>query len=140
MAQPSLLQIEDVMYPTLEVRTNNEHTPQGERAGTLLKFGREVRKLDNRPGKYALMVSVSSDNEQSRNPPYRFAVDVYAVVSIGGEPLEGEAAEKFIADNGLPLLMGAVRERLAEATARAPWGRFLINAVPLPEPIQIGTV
>lgn len=140
MAEPSLLQIEDVMYPTLEVRTNNQHSPEGERAGTLLKFGREVRKLDNRPGKYALMVSVSSDNEQSRNPPYRFAVDAYAVVSIGGEALEGEAAEKFILTNGLPIMMGAVRERLAEATARAPWGRFLINAIPLPESLQIGTV
>ncbi|MGC4029310.1 MAG: hypothetical protein QM696_10590 [Steroidobacteraceae bacterium] len=137
MSEPSTLLIEEIFYPTQEVRSLNNHSAQGERAGTLLKFGRQVQKLENQPGKYALAVSVGSDDEKSRNPPYHFVIEVYAIVTIGGTPLEGEAAEKFILTNGLPLLMGAIRERLADITARAPWGRFLINALPLQESVQL---
>lgn len=140
MAEPSVLMIEEIFYPTQEVRSKNEHSPQGERAGTLLKFGRQVQKLDNQPGKYALAVSVGSDDENSRNPPYHFIIEAYAIVTIGGTALEGEAAEKFITANGLPLLMGAIRERLADITARAPWGRFLINSLPLQEPVTLNAM
>jgi hypothetical protein len=136
----SLLQIDEVMYPTLEVRSNAGHSQQGDHAGTMLKFGQQVQKLDNRPGKYALVVSVSSDEETSRNAPYRFVVEAYAVVGISGAALEGDAAVAFILTNGLPVVMGAIRERLADATARAPWGRFMINAVPLPQPAQINSI
>ncbi len=140
MSEPSTLLIEEIFYPTQEVRSQNNHAVQGERAGTLLKFGRQVQKLENQPGKYALAVSVGSDDEKSRNPPYHFVIEAYAIVTIGGTPLEGEAAEKFILTNGLPLLMGAIRERLADITARAPWGRFLVNALPLQETVQITTM
>jgi hypothetical protein len=140
MAEPSVLQIEEILYPTLEVRSQGNHNVQGERAGTLLKFGRQVRKLDNQPGKYALVVSVGSDDENSRNPPYKFLIEGYAIVTIGGTALEGEAADQFILTNGLPMMMGAIRDRLADMTARAPWGRFLINAIPLPEAISIASV
>jgi len=27
--------------------------------------------------------------------------------------------------------MGAIRERIAHLTSRAPWGRFLVNSIPL---------
>lgn len=131
MAEPSQLMIEEIFFPVQEVRSLNEHSAQGERAGTQLKFGRQVQKLEKQPGKYALALSVASDDEASRNPPYRFLIEINAIVTIGGTPLEGEAAEKFIVDTGIPILMGSVRERLADITARAPWGRFLINALPL---------
>ena len=133
MAEASVLQIEELLYPVTEVRTQGGHDLQGERAGTLLKFGQQIQALDNRPGKYAFVVSIGSDDDNSKNPPYRFLIEVYAVVSIGGAPLEGDAAIQFIQRNGLHIIVGAIRERLAETTARAPWGRFLINAMPLPE-------
>jgi hypothetical protein len=140
LADTPTLQIEELLYPTLEVRTNGNHDPKGERAGTMLKFGHQVQKADNQPGKFGLVVTVGSDEERSRNAPYRFNVEAYAIVILGGAPLEGEAANAFILANGLPMVMGGIREHLASATARAPWGRFLINAVPLPQPAQIGAV
>lgn len=133
MAEPSQLLIEEIFFPVQEVRSLNDHSPQGERAGTQLKFGRQVQALDKQPGKYALALSVASDDEASRNPPYRFIIEANAIVTIGGTPLEGEAAAKFIMDNGIHILMGMVRERLADITARSPWGRFLISTLPLQE-------
>jgi hypothetical protein len=140
MAEPSILLIEELLYPVMEVRTQSNHNAQGDRAGTQLKFGRHLQPATNQPGKYALAVSIGSDDETSRNPPYKFLIEAYAIVSISGTPLEGEAAEKFILQNGLPMLVGAMRDRLAELTARSPWGRFLINALPLPEPNMIVAV
>lgn len=137
MENVSMIQIDDLLYPTLEVRTVSGHDPRGDRAGTVLKFGRKVQKFEGQPGKYELMVTVSSDDEKSKNTPYAFKIDAYALVSIGGAALEGDAASAFIFANGMPIVMGAIRERLAEATARMPWGRFLINAVPMTEPLQI---
>ena len=138
MADVSLLQIEEILYPTLEVRTNGSYNPQGEQGGTLVKFGRKVEKVQGRPGKYGLIVSMASDNEKSRNATYSFVIDAYALVSLGGAPIEGEEATMtFLMQNGMPLVMGALRERLADVTARMPYGRFLINAVPLPQALQI---
>ena len=140
MAEASILLMEELLYPTLEVRTNPKHDVQGTRSGTLLKFGQQVQPIENQPGKYGLVVSVATDDEKSQNPPYKFIVEAYAIVTVGGEKLEGDALAKFITENGLPIVMGAIREHLAHATARAPWGRFLINAVPLPNAVSILTV
>jgi hypothetical protein len=115
----------------------NTHNAQAQRNGTQLKLGRQVTKLDNQPGKWALAMSVASDDEKSVNPPYRFLVEAHAIVSFNGTPLEGEAAQRFIEAQGAPLLMGAIRERLAELTSRNPWGRFMISGIPLSEPTQV---
>jgi hypothetical protein len=140
MAEASLLNIEELFFPILELRTLTTHDARGDRTGTMLQFGRRVTKLDNQPGKYGFGMSIATDDTNSKNPPYKFVVEAYAIVSITGTPLEGEAAEKFIELHGAPLMMGAMRERLAELTARAPWGRFLVKPIPLQDPQQINLI
>ena len=137
MSEPSLLHVEEMYFPVLELRTLNTHNNSGERSGTIVKFGRNVQKLDARPGKYALAMSVATNDEESRNAPYKFHVEAFAVVSITGTPLEGEAATKFIENAGAPILMGAIREKVSELTAGAPFGRFLLKPIPLGEPMEI---
>jgi hypothetical protein len=137
MADPTYLSIDEIFFPVLEMRMLTSHTANGTRSGTLLKLGRQVTKLENQPGKWALAMSVGSDDEKSTNPPYKFLIEAHAIVSFTGTPLEGQAAERFIEMQGAPLLMGAIRERLAEMTARSPWGRFMINGIPLTEPATV---
>jgi hypothetical protein len=136
----ALLQLEEMLFPVMEMHTNAKHDLQGERAGTLLQYGQELQRIDGQPGKYGLMISVRSDNEKSKNPPYSFAIEAHAILSVvnGSPGTEDELA--FVRNSGLPLVMGAIRERLADMTARAPWGRFLINAVPVQEPLQIRSI
>jgi hypothetical protein len=140
MAEASLLNLEELFFPILELHTLTTHDVKGDRTGTMLQFGRRVTKLDNQPGKWGFGMSIATNDATSRNPPYRFLVEAYSIVSISGTPLEGEAAEKFIELHGAPLLMGAMRERLAELTARAPWGRFLVKPIPLQDPQQIDLI
>lgn len=133
MENTPLLLLEDLMYPLVEVRTNDQHSPQGERAGTQLQYGQQMQKLENGQNRYGMMVSVRSDNETSKNAPYLFAVEAYAIFVVNNAGDDMTATEKFIQDNGLPLVVGAIRERLGELTSRAPWGRFLLNTVNLGE-------
>jgi hypothetical protein len=137
MADPTYLNIDEIFFPVLEVRMLANHVASGIRSGTQLKLGRQVKKLDNQPGKWALAMSVASDDEKSTNPPYKFLIEAHAIVNFAGTVLEGEAAERFIESQGAPLLLGAIRERLAELTSRSPWGRFMINGIPLSEPVQV---
>ncbi|MET0280400.1 MAG: hypothetical protein ABW278_04650 [Steroidobacteraceae bacterium] len=131
------LMIDQLLFPIVELRTNGKHDQQGNLSGTQLQYGHQVQKLDNAPGKYALILSVRSDNDKSVNAPYDFSIEAYAIFIVQQGTDEGDANSKFVLHNGLPVVMGAIRERLADITSRAPWGRFLINAVGLPEAIEI---
>lgn len=128
---PQLL-LEDLLFPILEMRTNPQHDVQGDRAGTQLQYGQQMQKLEGSANRYGLMVSVRTDNEASKNPPYAFLVESYAILVVNN-PGTDEEVQKLVQENGLSMVLGAVRERIAELTARAPWGRFLINTVSLPE-------
>jgi preprotein translocase subunit SecB len=124
------LQLEELLFPLQEVRSNQSHDPAGERAGTQLEFGQQLQKMEDQPGRYVLMVSVKTNNETSKNPPYQFSIEAYAVLVVKGAA--DQAAEQLlITSNGFPMIMGAIRERIAHLTSRAPWGRFLVNSIPL---------
>jgi hypothetical protein len=130
------LRFEDLMFPVLEMRTNVKHDANGERAGTQLLINQQLQKIEG-DKRYGFAVSVSSDNQASVNPPYSFLVEAYAIIHAVDSTLDAETEAKQLQANGLSLMMGAIRERVSEMTARAPWGRFLINPTPLTEPMQI---
>lgn len=130
------LQLEELLFPLQEVRSNQSHDPQGDRAGTQLEFGQQLQKMEDQPGRYVLMVSVKTNNETSKNPPYQFSIEAYAVLNVKGAA-DQAAEQAMITANGFPMIMGAIRERLAQLTARAPWGRFLVNSIPLSPTAQI---
>ncbi len=135
-AQTLQLQLEDILFPLQEVQTNQGHDPNGDRAGTQLQYGNQIQKIEGQAGRYAVVVSVRTDNGRSKNPPYTFAVEAYALMSVTGTADEA-AIQTFITANGFPIIMGAIRERIAHLTGRSPWGRFLINVIPLAPPTQI---
>lgn len=133
---PQLL-IDQLLFPIVELRTNGKHDQQGNLSGTQLKYGHQVQKLENQPGRYAVILQVRTDNDTSVNPPYDFVIEAYAIFVVNGGTDEGDANARLVLQNGLPIVMGAIRERVADITSRAPWGRFLINSVGLPEGVQI---
>ena len=129
-AQTLQLSLEDIMFPLQEVQTNQGHDPNGDRAGTQLQYGNQIQKLEGAPGRFAVAVSVRTDNGRSKNAPYTFAVEAYAIVNVTGTTDEA-AMQQLLTTNAFPIIMGAIRERIAHLTGRAPWGRFLINVIPL---------
>ncbi|MEO6185034.1 MAG: hypothetical protein ABIP38_00160 [Steroidobacteraceae bacterium] len=134
------LQLEELLFPVLEMRTNTNHDQKGDRAGTMLQYGQQLQRLDGEAVRYGLMVSVRNDDEKSRNAPYNFMVEAYGILLVTESTLDAEAEAAAVTANGLAIVMGAIRERLADLTSRAPWGRFLINAVNLPAPATISVI
>ena len=130
MDNPSSLQLEELFFPLQEVQANPAHNQQGERAGTQLHFTQQVAKIEGQPSKYALSVTVRSDNENSKNAPYTFVIEGYAVISVHGK-LDAATEPALVLTTTFPIVVGAIRERLAELTSRAPWGRFLMNMIAL---------
>jgi hypothetical protein len=131
------LMLDDLLFPLVEMRTNGKHDPQGNRAGTQLQYGQQVQKIEGQAGRYGLMVSVRSDDSNSTNPPYSFNIEAYALFNAGETAADNDETVQRVVQQGLPIVMGAIRQKLAELTSRAPWGRFLINAVALPQPVTI---
>lgn len=130
------LQLEELLFPLQEVRSNQSHDPAGDRAGTQLEFGQQLQKMEDQPGRYVLMVSVKTNNETSKNAPYQFSIEAYAVLNVK-DAADQAAEQAMITANGFPMIMGAIRERIAQLTSRAPWGRFLVNSIPLSPTAQI---
>ena len=139
MTENAQLLIENLFFPTIEVRTLDKHDVNGDRSGTQLHYNQALQKLDGE-NRYGVVVSVRTDDEKSINPPYRFMLEAYAIFTVSNGGTDELAISNFILDNGTPLVIGAIRERLADLTARSPWGRFLINSIPLTEPRTIRSI
>jgi hypothetical protein len=70
-------------------------------------------------------------DDESVNAPYHFVIEAYAIVAMDGS-IGDEAADRAAANGvGMQVVVGAIRERLADLTSRAPWGRFLMGVVVL---------
>src|SRR5262249_53596818 len=117
-----------------EVSTNPQHDPQGDRQGTVIRVLQQVCKIEGPVNRYAIDISVQSDPDNSKNPPYTFMLHAHALFAIGEAGVDAAAESALITTAGAMVLIGAIRERLAELTSRAPWGRFLLNVVNLQAP------
>jgi preprotein translocase subunit SecB len=91
----------------------------------------EYSKLDNGDRSYGIVASVSLNQEGSQNPPYFFSISAFGIV-VAREDLEAGDIESMIEMSGAQMLLGAIRERLAEMTGRGPWGAINLDFVPLP--------
>lgn len=126
---PLPLRLEDLFFPLQSVRANPQHDLAGARDGTLIKISQQLERVEGQPGKYVVNVAIQSDDDASTNAPYVFAFEAYAVLAVqdGAAPQPNEQGLALLA--GTQIVVGAVRERLADLTSRAPWGRFLLNVV-----------
>lgn len=87
-------------------------------------------QIEGQPGRYGITAKVESNPEKSDNPPYSFAITAFGVIATT-EGVECVLAEAQIETSAAQLLIGAIRERLAELTARGPWGTLYLDFVPI---------
>jgi preprotein translocase subunit SecB len=121
------LRLERYFFPHQEVRANPAH----ERGGKLhnqVNVNAGVGAVEGRKGAFAIDLTISLDEDKSENPPYFFTINAFGILVAEGDSDIANAQElaRLI---GSQLLIGAARERLADLTARGPWGQFLLNLV-----------
>lgn len=79
-------------------------------------------------------VTVSSD-EESVNPSYNYHLKAYGVFKVDKEDfvIKDHIGPGGVCHNtAVVMLLGAIRERLVDLTARGPWGAVTLQAVPIP--------
>jgi len=121
--------LETYFFPHQEVRANPEHDPNGTRPDNRLNTSSNLVALEGRPEAVGIEAYLSLNEGQSQNPPYFFTINAFGVLTTDLEITDQLRAQA--AGLGFHLLIGAIRERLATLTSRAPWGTFILPPIPL---------
>lgn len=122
------LRLERYFFTRQEVLANPEHQQTGKKDGSAIQSDVNVFAVDERPGAYGVEVTLRLDEDASENAPYSFCIQAFAVFVQSAE-LPPDQALQLAASTGLNMLIGAMRERLADLTGRGPWGAFMLNLV-----------
>ncbi|MDG4595768.1 MAG: hypothetical protein P9F75_08745 [Candidatus Contendobacter sp.] len=121
--------LDNYFFPHQEVRANPAHDPNGVRPHVHLSPSFQIVAIEGRPEAVGVEASIAVDESQSENPPYFFTISAFAALSTSLEMTDQSRAQA--AGVGINLLVGAIRERLATLTSRAPWGTFMLGPIPL---------
>lgn len=124
------LRLEEYYFPIQEVVANPSFSRSGNRNGSKLRSNLTITRQNGAAGKWLVELVIDVDQDASENPPYFFRIQAFGVFAL--EEGEQEAlAQSAMATLGAQILVGAIRERLASLTARAPWGQFFLGIVPI---------
>ena len=127
---PSLFRLEELYFPVQELRALPGHDGAGERQGTNFTLSQGVKPVDDAGKAYWFTLAVVSNDATSVNAPYSFRVEAAALFQCMDATLNSSEMVRVLTAVAQPVVLGAVRERIAEMTSRAPWGRYLVDLVP----------
>jgi preprotein translocase subunit SecB len=122
-------QLDNYFFPHQEVRANPAHDPSGGRVHTHIDPSVKIAAIEGRQNTIGVEATIAVNESQSENPPYFFTISAFGMLSTHLEITDQSRAQA--AEIGVNLLLGAIRERLATLTARAPWGAFILGPIPL---------
>ncbi|MEI2782305.1 MAG: hypothetical protein V9H25_14010 [Candidatus Competibacter sp.] len=120
--------LENYFFPHQEVRANLSHDPNGNRLGSQFTPSFSLVAIEGRTNAVGVEASVSLDEDKSDNPPYFFTISAFGILTTDLETTDDMRTQA--ASFGINVLFGALRERLATLTSRAPWGTFVLGPVP----------
>lgn len=126
---PNQFRLERYFFPVQEVRANPAHI-LGEESYTALTFQPNSINIEKRSDAIGVEVVIGIDEARSKNPPYFFNLTVFALISSVDGKLPHEL-QNAAATIGIQLLIGGLRERIAELTSRGPWPPLTVDIIPL---------
>lgn len=125
------LQLERYFFTEQNISANPEFNIDTEKNPTHLEYliSYDFSKSDN--SDYFISSEVRLDPEKSTNPSYFFNISVFGVISIRDKSITEDQINKILQTSGAQLIIGAIRERLAEMSSRGPWGMINLDFIPL---------
>jgi hypothetical protein len=133
---PSPFHLEELYFPVQELRALPGHDANGDRQGTNITLSKALKPAADADDIYWFTLTVISNDATSVNAPYSFRVEAAALFRcIEAMPTSADRM-RMLEDAALPAVLGAVRERIAEMSSRAPWGRYLVNLLPGPADLE----
>jgi len=128
------IDIKQLIFPIQIVKTNPEHVSSGEEVTIKASVDVKRNKIEGEETSIGIEMTVFLDKDESFNYPYDFEITVFSVFQLN-KPVDKltKKDKDFINMNTTQILIGAIRERLASLTSRAPWGDFVLNALSVPK-------
>ena len=127
---PSPFHLEELYFPVQELRALPGHDANGDRQGTNITLSKAVQPVADAGQAYWFTLTVISNDATSVNAAYSFRVEAAALFRCAEAMLVSTERLRRLEEVALPVVLGAVRERIAEMSSRAPWGRYLVNLLP----------
>ncbi|MCK9468236.1 MAG: hypothetical protein M0Q49_02360 [Porticoccaceae bacterium] len=119
------MQLKRLFYPHQEVVANPDFKQDGKLDGTHVSVTFQVTELNAENCVHAELGLATAD--QSENAPYMFNMQAFATFCL--EP--GVQMTQEVRSMAFQIMVGVIRERLAELTSRGPWNIFLLSPLPM---------
>lgn len=129
--QPFPVSLERYFFTTQLVIANPDHDINNDSTKFHLKIESNLSVLPEQIGRYGVEVTVSLDKENSNNPPYDVTVTAFGVIQIIDDKIDQNAIDYLLQVSGPQLMIGVIRERIAEMTSRGPWPTTHLNFIPI---------
>lgn len=127
------LQLDRYFFTQQEVTANPDFIQDDDNTPTHLELIVEghASRLADHGHRYGITARVEINQNESKNVPYFFTIMAFGIISIKDDTFGQSAIESIIETSGIQLLFGAIRERLADMTARGPWDAIQLDFIPL---------
>ena len=122
------LLLNNYFFTHQEAIANPEHK-QGEKHESKMHFDiNAVVSTIEEGNTYTLEVTTVINAEKSVNPSYFIKISVFGIIDVT-QDLVSEEIETLLNTSGSQILIGAIRERIADLTSRGPWPTSFIDFV-----------
>ena len=116
------LKLKNYFFTHQEVIANPEFSENSE-AGNDVDYDIDVESVNISKNEYGVNIKVNVGAEKTPNAPYFFTISAFGFFETSKEhkDLDENELKELIEFTGTQVLIGAIRERLADMTARGPW-------------------
>lgn len=134
--KPIPVSLEHYFFTTQSVIANPEHDINNSSTKFHLKIENNLSLLPEQSNRYGIEVTVSLDKENSNNAPYDVNVTAFGVIQVIDDKTDPNEIDFLLNVSGPQMMIGVIRERIAEMTSRGPWPTAHLNFIPIQINIQ----
>ncbi len=129
--KPIPVSLERYFFTTQSVIANPDHDTNNGFTKFHLKIENNLSLLPEQNNRYGIEVNVSLDKENSNNAPYDVNVTAFGVIQVIDDTIDQNEIDYLLKVSGPQMMIGVIRERIAEMTSRGPWPTAHLNFIPI---------
>jgi len=129
--KPIPVLLERYFFTTQSVIANPDHEINNGSTKFHLKIDNNFTSLPEQNNRYGIEVTVSLDKENSNNAPYDVTVTAFGVIQVIDAQIEQNEIDYLLKVSAPQMMIGVIRERIAEMTSRGPWPTAHLNFIPM---------
>jgi preprotein translocase subunit SecB len=129
--KPIPVSLERYFFTTQSVIANPDHDINNGFTKFHLKIENNLSLLSELNNRYGIEVTVSLDKENSNNAPYDVNVTAFGVIEVIDDKIDQNEIDYLLKVSGPQMMIGVIRERIAEMTSRGPWPTAHLNFIPI---------